>query len=651
MAIYGGKTWEHSYFVFDKIYPNYATMCEDLHNIFLGRYVFVEYCEEALLLNEREALHDRTSSTGLIGSKLDYYNNYQIDQNYGYAGGSADRKIYRVTFDETNSIKIPEEVANLNNNLSNEYIDLILRYWSNMQGIATSDEVKFIQGNKNDLPIDIHNGYFYVTIDDGSIYLDTNNRRVQLSTSIEAIQALVDSTSINIYSTTADEFPSPCHCLTMSKNKVLTWDGVVASNFSSGSGTQEDPYIISTPGEFALLWVFPEGADIGGYERKGYYIIPNHIKEFNMQGFIIPNSAYGRFGGTLNGNGIKITNIANILDIGLKVTIQNIHFHFSGDDGNGVLFRCEGNGYDSYVQTHNFNNCVFEKRIASRFLSTHGPQQSTYTNCCFCLDDGITPDGIFSYVRSGQIQLTNILAYNCHVIDEPSGTIEQNSVLSFEDSYMVSKVNAQNIPGLKSVTFSSPQEARIACPFLNWDVDWYDKSVQTLQNYLQALYIDTKKVVISDTAPENKSVIWMKPSTAVATYIIETGVNNGWHYKLWSNHFLELERTVKIESALSSSINIIQGVSYPISFNELHECSVNLMGAYGDANLLWMPIWQTIGDSSKAELQYNGTPNIRLLSVGITNKENIKDTNTILYLNIKASGMVSDTISSLQGVI
>ena len=68
-----------------------------------------------LLLNEREALHDRTSSTGLIDSKLDYYNNYQIDQNYGYAGGSADRKIYRVTFDETNSIKIPEEVANLNN--------------------------------------------------------------------------------------------------------------------------------------------------------------------------------------------------------------------------------------------------------------------------------------------------------------------------------------------------------------------------------------------------------------------------------------------------------------------------------------------------------------------------------------------------------
>ena len=143
----------------------------------------------------------------------------------------------------------------------------------------------------------------------------------------------------------------------------------------------------------------------------------------------------------------------------------------------------------------------------------------------------------------------------------------------------------------------------------------------------------------------------MKPSTAVAAYIIETGVNNGWYYKLWSNHFLELERTVKIESALSSSINIIQGVSYPISFNELHEWSVNLMGAYGDTNLLWMPIWQTIGDSSKAELQYNGTPNIRLLSVGITNKENIKDTNTILYLNIKASGMVSDTISSLQGVI
>ena len=140
-----------------------------------------------------------------------------------------------ITYVNTTEI---ESIASDLISLSNEYIDLILRYWSNMQGIATSDEVKFIQGNKNDLPIDIHNGYFYVTIDDGSIYLDTNNRRVQLSTSIEAIQALVDSTSINIYSTTADEFPSPCHCLTMSKNKVLTWDGVVASNFSSVSGTQ-----------------------------------------------------------------------------------------------------------------------------------------------------------------------------------------------------------------------------------------------------------------------------------------------------------------------------------------------------------------------------------------------------------------------------
>lgn len=36
-------------------------------------------------------------------------------------------------------------------------------------------------------------------------------------------------------------------------NETQTWDGSIAESFNSGTGTQEDPYIISNASEFAFF--------------------------------------------------------------------------------------------------------------------------------------------------------------------------------------------------------------------------------------------------------------------------------------------------------------------------------------------------------------------------------------------------------------
>ena len=103
------------------------------------------------------------------------------------------------------------------------------------------------------------------------------------------------------------------------------WNGVVASSFKSGTGTQNNPYVISSSSEFAYLKQLLESDNAVLYSNKNYVITTslnygNHNLSINNQ---IP------FSGTINGEGNYISNasMTNSLFRDIQnATIENIGF-------------------------------------------------------------------------------------------------------------------------------------------------------------------------------------------------------------------------------------------------------------------------------------------------------------------------------------
>ena len=72
-------------------------------------------------------------------------------------------------------------------------------------------------------------------------------------------------------------------------NENQTWDGSIATSFASGSGTEEDPYIISTASEFAF---FATNVDISGYSGQYFKLSNNIILNDGLFGYDETNRTY-----------------------------------------------------------------------------------------------------------------------------------------------------------------------------------------------------------------------------------------------------------------------------------------------------------------------------------------------------------------------
>ena len=103
------------------------------------------------------------------------------------------------------------------------------------------------------------------------------------------------------------------------------WDGVVARNFASGTGTSENPYVISNASEYAYFKEVLEGEDAGFYATKNYAI----TSSFNYGGYDISIDNTIPFSGTLNGNFNLIYNATatNSMFLSLnEAVIKNVNF-------------------------------------------------------------------------------------------------------------------------------------------------------------------------------------------------------------------------------------------------------------------------------------------------------------------------------------
>lgn len=103
------------------------------------------------------------------------------------------------------------------------------------------------------------------------------------------------------------------------------WDGVVAKSFTSGTGSKDNPYVISSAGEFAYLKSLLEGTDAVLYADKTYKIAAG----FNYGEYDITITNTIPFSGTIDGNWNTISNahLTNTLFNELDgATIKNINF-------------------------------------------------------------------------------------------------------------------------------------------------------------------------------------------------------------------------------------------------------------------------------------------------------------------------------------
>ena len=80
------------------------------------------------------------------------------------------------------------------------------------------------------------------------------------------------------------------------------WDGVVALTFSSGNGTEDNPYVISNASEYGYFKDLLEGSDASLYLDK-YYLITN---SFNYGNYSISINNTLPFTGSIDGTGHSI---------------------------------------------------------------------------------------------------------------------------------------------------------------------------------------------------------------------------------------------------------------------------------------------------------------------------------------------------------
>lgn len=94
-----------------------------------------------------------------------------------------------------------------------------------------------------------------------------------------------------------------------SNNTEVKWDGVtIASSFSLGNGTEDNPYLISNGEELAFFKELIEGTNSAIYNDK-YYALSNNINLDNHEWIAMGNSLDNLFKGHFDGAGYTIKNV------------------------------------------------------------------------------------------------------------------------------------------------------------------------------------------------------------------------------------------------------------------------------------------------------------------------------------------------------
>lgn len=214
---------------------------------------------------------------------------------------------------------------------------------------------------------------------------------------------------------------------------VQLWDGSVAESYSSGNGTKEEPFLISTPSELALLAKQTNNNEIKDVK---YFKLINNIDLNLIEWTPIGNAVENTFSCYFDGNHKTIANLAVTSDTnklyGLFGVINPVEVKDLGIIGASFLRVAEGNaGSIAGINYGTIQNCYSECKISANFHINNsfsggicGKNSGQIRNCYYT--GGIT--GKEDAVVAG------LVADN-----QPNGTIES--------CYLTAKVAADVING------------------------------------------------------------------------------------------------------------------------------------------------------------------------------------------------------------
>lgn len=214
----------------------------------------------------------------------------------------------------------------------------------------------------------------------------------------------------------------------------------------TGSGTQADPYLVTTIGE-----VLEKCAETGAYVclANDIYVKedPDYKEGISTPFVINCTKFYSENTGTGYKNiyGFRCDGYTAVhtIQTGANTLVDHIGFLSFFTDKNGINFNNDGNFYDIYCDsTSNFTNCSFSMFISRGVYGAISPiiYGGNFTECSF-------------YIRCNKIDLSIISGtINCYGIISPTKIL--NSYICLEDIYIQS-LNANTDEVIKNVYSST----------------------------------------------------------------------------------------------------------------------------------------------------------------------------------------------------
>ena len=160
------------------------------------------------------------------------------------------------------------------------------------------------------------------------------------------------------------------------------WDGVVARDFTSGTGTQANPYVISNASEYAYFKQLLEGEDANAYIDKNFVI----ANGFNYGEYEISINNTIPFSGNIDGKGNLIYNakiVNNLFNVVENATIRNINFdeiEYSLTNETGALLANEMSSSNVEMLLFNGNVTISEEGNHSFGGFVYTSENNKYNN-------------------------------------------------------------------------------------------------------------------------------------------------------------------------------------------------------------------------------------------------------------------------------
>lgn len=255
-------------------------------------------------------------------------------------------------------------------------------------------------------------------------------------------------------------------------SNIHIWDGTLATNYSSGTGTETDPYIIETPEQFALmvenfggggeyfsimndLYFNNINLDKSKWSNKEWYC---DITNAGTTSYTYDNKAgiSGTFNGRIDGNGHSIYGLYHIntdhFVTGLiptmgngfikNLALKNSELYTSGNVA-GFIGKTARDAYPN--GTVMIENCYVDADVILKSISSSGvagfigyAASNTTTNIknCYCLTTNITGvNAAKTGAIIGESWDTAYMIWNCYAIGALIATDDIRRLSTFTNAY------------------------------------------------------------------------------------------------------------------------------------------------------------------------------------------------------------------------